>query len=471
MKFATFLIILPTFIFLSCRTAIKDSASVEKNIVPDKWNADLSDFVQKDIKNYWAYEFNATDLTELIKICNKNNPDLNSIYQRVVARGEDATMAGAKLLPHANANVSGSKTKRNLIGFNFPNSETSFTSNSFSSGINISWELDLWGKMKDIKQSAKKRFEADLLDYEAARLSLNGQVAKAWFNLLENSHQIQLVNKTIETYSQNLSFINNRYEKGLATALDQKLAEASFKSSQATLAQMRRFENDLTQTLNELIGSKPNKHYTISKLGPLPKLSMPPLPPTPAEVVNTRHDLLSAKLQIVASGLDLKVAEKNLLPSFTLTGSPGSRADNFEDLIDKKFRVWDISGGISQPLFQGGRLRAAVRKAVALQNAALLNFKSIALRSFYEVEKTLSADKYFSLEEKNLEEAAIALKKAADLSWDRYQSGIEGIFNTLDTRRRAFDAESRFLSVKKERILNRINLYIAIGMDAVAPEL
>jgi outer membrane protein, multidrug efflux system len=471
MKFATFLIILPAFIFLSCRTAIKDTASVEKNIVPDKWNADLSGFVQKDIKNYWAHEFNATGLIELIKLCNKNNPELNSMYQRVVAQGEHATMAGATLLPHANANVSGSKTKRNLIGFNFPNSETSFTSNSFSSGINISWELDLWGKMKDYKQSAKKRFEADLLDYEAARLSLNGQVAKAWFNLLENSHQIQLVNKTIETFSLNLSFINNRYEKGLATALEQKLAEASFKSAQATLAQMKRFENNLTQILQELIGSKPNESFTISTPASLPKLSMPPLPPTPSEVVNARHDLLSAKLQIVASGLDLKVAEKNLLPSFTLTGSPGSRSDNFEDLIDKKFRVWDISGGISQPLFQGGRLRAGVRKAQALQNAALLNFKSIALRSFYEVENTLSADKHFSLEENKLEEASNALKKAADLSWDRYQSGLEGIFNTLDTRRRAFDAESRFLSAKKERILNRINLYIAIGMNAVAPEL
>ena len=471
MKTTTFLILLPAFIFLSCRSTIKDSTSVEKKIVPDKWNADLSGFVQKDIKNYWAHEFNATDLIELIKLCNKNNPELNSMYQRVVARGEDATMAGAMLLPHANANVSGSKTKRNLIGFNFPNSETSFTSNSFSSGINISWELDLWGKMKDYKQSAKKRFEADLLDYEAARLSLNGQVAKAWFNLLENSHQIQLVNKTIETYSQNLSFINNRYEKGLATALEQKLAEASFKSSQATLAQMKRFENNLTQILQELIGSKPNESFTISTPASLPKLSMPPLPPTPSEVVNARHDLLSAKLQIVASGLDLKVAEKNLLPSFTLTGSPGSRSDNFEDLIDKKFRVWDISGGISQPLFQGGRLRAGVRKAKALQNAALLNFKSIALRSFYEVENTLSADKHFSSEENKLEEASNALKKAADLSWDRYQSGLEGIFNTLDTRRRAFDAESRFLSAKKERILNRINLYIAIGMNAVAPEL
>jgi outer membrane protein TolC len=88
-----------------------------------------------------------------------------------------------------------------------------------------------------------------------------------------------------------------------------------------------------------------------------------------------------------------------------------------------------------------------------------------------EVENTLSADKHFALEEKKLEEAYIALAKAADLSWDRYQRGLEGIFNTLETRRRAFDAESRFLSTQKERILNRINLYIAIGMDAVAPEL
>ena len=118
MKNSSFLIILPAFIFLSCRSTIKDSSSVENDIVPDNWNADLSGFIQKDIKNYWANEFNATDLTDLIKLCNKNNPELNSMYQRVVARGEDATMAGAMLLPNANANVSGSKTKRNLIGFN-----------------------------------------------------------------------------------------------------------------------------------------------------------------------------------------------------------------------------------------------------------------------------------------------------------------------------------------------------------------
>ena len=471
MKTSTFLILLSTFILISCRSTNKDATSFENDIIPSKWNADISDFKDKNLVKFWAYEFNATGLTELIKRSNTKNYELSSMYQKVVARGEDVTMSGAKIFPSANANVSGSKTKRNLIGFNFPNSETSFTSKSFNSGINISWEIDLWGKIKNQKDSAKKRFEASLLDYEAAKLSLNGQVAKAWFNLLENSQQIQLVEKTIDTYSKNLSFINNRFEKGLATALDQKLAEASFKSSQSTLAQRRRMQDKLSRTLKELTGLSLGEKINIDPSFPLPELTMPTLPPTPSEVVHARYDLLSAKHQITASGLDLKVAQKNLLPSFTLTGSPGSRSDNFEDLIDEKFQVWDISGGITQPLFQGGRLRAGVRKAIALQNAAILNFKSVALRSFYEIENTLSADKHLSTEEEKLGDASRALSNAADLTWDRYQNGLEGIFITLDTRRRAFEAQSRYVSAKKERILNRINLYIAIGMKAVAPEL
>jgi outer membrane protein TolC len=187
-------------------------------------------------------------------------------------------------------------------------------------------------------------------------------------------------------------------------------------------------------------------------------------------VVKSRHDLSAARLQVESSGLDLKVANKSLLPSLTLTGGPGSRSDNFEDLIDQKFRIWDISAAVSQPIFQGGRLRAGVRRAKALQKSAISNFKAVALRAFFEVEHTLSSDIHLAQEEKFLREASAVLSEAADLSWDRYQRGVEGIFNTLETRRRAFEAESRFLLIKKERILNRINLYLAIGIEAIAPE-
>ena len=470
MKLYYIYLFFPLFLSFSCRSTNKEISNMEKDLIPTQWRAELRGLESDDNTSYWTKAFDIPELTHLIATANTTNHELIAMYERVIARGEDATIAGAKLLPTANANVAGARNKRNLIGFNFPNSETSFTSSSFNSGINISWELDLWGKVKDSRNSAKRVFESSLSDYRAARLSLNGQVAKAWFNLVENSFQIQLIENTIETYSQNLSFINDRYQKGLATALEQKLAEASFRSSQATLAQRQRLGNNFAQTLQELIGQYPDGNFDINSTSTLPDLILPPLPPTPSKVVEARHDLSSARLKVESSGLDLKVANKSLLPSLTLTGGPGSRSDNFEDLIDQKFRIWDISAAVSQPIFQGGRLRAGVRKAKALQKSAISNFKAVALRAFYEVENTLSSDIHLAKEEKYLRQASAVLADAADLSWERYQRGVEGIFNTLETRRRSFEAESRFLLIKKERILNRINLYLAIGMEAIAPE-
>ena len=454
----------------SCRTKNIEISNSEKDLIPTQWSADLRSLSFDDNTTYWANTFNIPSLTRLIKTANVQNPKLIAMYERVIAKGEDATIAGARILPTANVNLIGVRNKRNLIGFNFPNSESSFTSNSFNSGINISWELDLWGKVKDSRNSAKRRFESSLSDYRAARLSLNGQVAKAWFNLVENSFQTRLLEKTIETYSKNLSFINDRYQKGLATALEQKLAEASFLSSQASLVQRQRLANNFSQSLQELIGQYPDGNFDLNSSSMLPALILPPLPPTPSDVVESRHDLTSALLKVKSSGLDLKVANKSLLPSLTLSGGPGSRSDNFEDLIDQKFRIWDISAAVSQPIFQGGRLRANVRKAKALQESAISDFKTVVLRAFSEVENTLSSDMYLAKEGDNLRKAATALTKAADLSWERYQRGVIDIFNTLDTRRRAFEAESRFLLLKKERILNRINLYLAIGMEAIEPE-
>ena len=107
----------------------------------------------------------------------------------------------------------------------------------------------------------------------------------------------------------------------------------------------------------------------------------------------------------------------------------------------------------------------------ALQNSALLDLKAVILRAFVEVENALSAEIHLANEETNLQRSSIAFANAAELSWRRYQRGVEGIFNALDTQRRSFEAESRYLQLKKERILNRINLYLAIGMEAIATEL
>lgn len=130
-----------------------------------------------------------------------------------------------------------------------------------------------------------------------------------------------------------------------------------------------------------------------------------------------------------------------------------------------------MSGAISQPIFQGGRLRAQVRKSEALRQAAIKDFKSVALQAFAEVENALSAERFMKAEEEHLEKAALAAENAAKLTWERYKRGVEGIFNTLEAQRRSFDAESRLLALKKERLLNRIDLYLALGMKAFSPQL
>ena len=123
-----------------------------------------------------------------------------------------------------------------------------------------------------------------------------------------------------------------------------------------------------------------------------------------------------------------------------------------------------------RPLFNGGRIRANIRRSEALRKAAEANYRAVALRAFTEAETLLANESFLHKEEDYLKNASMAAQTAAKTSWDRYQRGVQGIFDTLESQRRAFDAESRLLSSRKERIFNRINLFLALGTPALPTE-
>ena len=176
-----------------------------------------------------------------------------------------------------------------------------------------------------------------------------------------------------------------------------------------------------------------------------------------------RPDLLAAEKRAKASGLDLAVARKNFFPSLILTGGPGSRSDEFENLLDNNFRTWGINGSLNLPIFNGGRLRAAHRQAKAMQAAAWADYRVCALNAFVEVENILAAEIRLAKEEKLLQQAADSAEEAARISWERYQRGVEAIFNALENQRRAFDARSQAYAIQKSRIHNRVDLHLALG--------
>lgn len=467
MKYLNLIIFFSLLLSFGCSNYKFASNPTLKKVIPEQWDSENGNTGEDRINHFWLQEFNDPWLNQTVRSAWRDNPNIAMMAERVIAFGEDAVIAGATLFPNVQTEIIAARSKRNLVGF-IPDNDTSFTSNSFNSGVNITWEIDLWGKIRDQKKAISKKFLGFTAEFEAARLSLAGQVAKNWFELVENGLQIKLVEETVRTYQKNRDFVSNRFEKGLATAFDDQLSELSHSSALATLHQRQRVMKNKVRSFHLLLGQ-----YAAGELdrnlssAELPKVESMVLPSTPAKVLENRPDLQAARLQLEASGIELVVARKGFLPSIAILGGPGSRSGKFEDLLDQRFRTWDLAGSLSQPIFQGGRLRAQTRKAKALQNAAFAEYRKTALEAFGEVESLLSSEKYLLQEEIQLQRATKAAFAAAAISWERYQNGVEGIFDALETQRRSFEAESRLLSIKKERILNRINLHLALGQPAL----
>ena len=437
---------------------------------PANWESNLSTTDPNLSTEGWASELGGEHLHSLIEQAWAGNPSLAALSERVIAQGEQATILGARLLPGAELELTGSRFKRNGIGFSdFPGSKSSFTGNSFTSGLNISWELDLWGKLADSRDSAKKLFEAGNLELQGAQISLAGQVAKIWYEVLEGTEQVALARKSAASFAKNQIFVEERFEKGLANALDQSLAQAGTASAKAKCLALEGQLDAGKRRLNVLLGKYPSSSLDQNltrKLSPLPALTLSI--PSPVQTLAERPDLLALEKKAVSSGLDLAVARKNFFPSLSLSGGPGSRSDEFENLLDNNFRTWGINGSFAQPIFNGGRLRAAHRQSKALQQAAWADYRNGALNAFIEVENLLASELRLAEEESLIEQAARAAEEAARLSWERYQRGVEAIFNALENQRRAFDARSRAYLIRKQRLHNRIDLHLALGQPPLS---
>jgi len=429
---------------------------------PKSWSTPTAVHIDANV-TYWTKSFGDANLTALVREAWTSSPDLSGTARMVEMAREQAVMAGADRLPQAGLGLSGTRSKRNLVGFLPEN--VSFTSENYGLNMNVSWELDLWGKLSDSREVAETSLEASVEDYRAARLSLAGQVAKAWYSAIEGRRQVELAYETEQSHAKNASYIAKRFERGLANALDHNLAQATLASTRASQVRKKRQLDLATRTLQTLLGRHPDGNETLPLDLPEPRKA-PPISP-PVQTLEQRPDLRAKRLRMKAAGLEKKIARKNLLPSLSLTGGPGSRSQEFNDLLDQQFRIWSITGNLMQPIFQGGRLRANVRRTEAVRLASIDSYKAAALKAFREVETTLASESLLKEEEFRLKEAAKAALTAADLSWERYQRGLEGIFSTLESRRQAFEAESHLLALRRERLLNRIDLHLALGDEAL----
>jgi multidrug efflux system outer membrane protein len=442
--------------------------------VPETWTANSNALDDTDsipvepwLASFWR-ELGDPELDRVIARALERNHDLRAASERILGAAAEARIAGADSLPQVNAAFDAGRSQRNFIGLPIPGSNGVLSTRSTSTGLalGLSWELDVWGRIRAGQSAALASLEAVAADAAAARLSLIGQTAKLWFALIEVRRQVALSESTLANFRATHETIRSRYERGLRPPTDVRLSLSSIATAEALLAAYREVEDRLLRELDVLLGDYPDARRGISSTE-LPAPSAEPPRILPADVVRRRPDLAAAERRLAAAGLRVREAWRSLLPRISLSASGGTSSDDIGDLLDASFGVWSIAGNAAQPIIQGGRLLARIDATESAERELVLRYSRTALAAFREVETALAANGHLSSREAALAVAAREATAARELAEDRYARGLEDVLTLLDAQRRAFESESQRLGARRERIENRIDLYLALGGDAI----
>ena len=338
-----------------------------------------------------------------------------------------------------------------------------FYINNYSLGAQIRWELDLWGRLTDETRAAYKDANAAYADLAAAHLSLSGRVSQAWFSLIEARQQRELAERDTQARESNLRVTERRYERGVASSLDVRLSRSALGSSQANLALRERLEQEASRALEVLLGRYPAAELEAAE-------SLPVLPAlagagAPSDLLARRPDLLASEARMNASGLRARAVRKQMLPQITLTSQINTSGPVIADLIDPERLAGNLVGGLLQPIFQGGRLRANSKRARAAAQTAVFNYAQTVLMAYQEAENALAAEELLASREDALRMAYEEAAAAEELTERRYASGAATIFNLLDAQTRRISSESQYIQAQQQRVSNRVQLYLAIGGD------
>ncbi len=416
------------------------------------------------IEDSWWKTLGEPELEAIILEAIDNNRDLRAAAARLNTALIQAQIAGAGRVPTAGFTFNGNRRRQNFIGFPIPGSEDRVLSTTFGTlgaSFDVNWEADLWGRISSTETEAQVLAQAQQADLAAAQLSIAGQTAKSWFASAEAQLQLELARETVGSYQKSTRWIRNRFEAGLRPALDLRLILSDLSTAEALISQRKEQYERTIRQIEVLAGRYPAGRLSGSNR--LPRLTAPVPAGLPSELLDRRPDLISARKRLLASDHRVAQSQTALYPRLSLTSTGGTSSRSLLDLVDGDFTVWSLLAGLTQPLFQGGRLRRQVETNESVSQEALESYAGTVLRAFAEVETALAAEGELKQQLDNLEESASQARAALSLAQDRYRRGLADVLQVLITQRRVFTSQSQVLALRRSLLDNRINLHLALG--------
>ncbi|MCB1126024.1 MAG: efflux transporter outer membrane subunit [Verrucomicrobiae bacterium] len=393
----------------------------------------------------------------------RENHNLKQALARVDAAVAQARIAGADLQPQVGFNFDAAKRQQVFVGLPIPGGPSALTSKSTSYGasLNLTWELDVWGRIRAGQSAALANVQASESDYLGAMESLAAQTVRAWVGAIAAEHQLRLAHATEESFRLTAEQLGERYRRGLRSALDYRFAMNNHAAAKALVSLRDRERQAAVRQLEILLGRYPAGSADTGDALPLLVGEVPA--GLPSELLERRPDLAASERRLAASLARVKEAKRALLPRISLTAGGGRTSAELADLLDASYNMWNLAANLAQPVFQGGRLRANVKLTEAQAREALEAYHGVVLRAFGEVEIALSSESQLREREDALAEAAVQSSEALRLAEERYFAGLIEFVTLMEAQRGAFNAETELIRVRQQRLDNRIDLFLALG--------
>lgn len=424
---------------------------------PGNWSA-ASNGTEKQISTGWLADFHDKQLEQLVREAIAHNQDLKAASARLSRIRENTLVARAALLPSASIAAGGSVSDG-------PESDRR---QSHTLAFSTTWEADLWGRLRDLTRAAQAEERAALEDFRGARLSIAANTAKAWCTLITAEQQVALSREILASFETNLRIIERNYKGTGEGALDIQFSRTNVSSAKRSLEASLLERDEAARSLELLLG-----RYPAASLRPqqsLPRLS-PSIPAgLPADLLDRRPDLAAQRARLFAAARRADASRKALLPTFALTAAGSTSTTRLAQMLDVDTLIASLAGRITQPITEGGALSAEARAALAQNQQELHQYAQAALLAFREVESALAIERSLSAQEQFLSNELQQAALAERLAQRDYTEGINpNILSVLEAQRRANNARAGMLRLKNNRLLNRIDLHLALGGDFDTP--
>ncbi|SIT49993.1 Outer membrane protein OprM [Paraburkholderia piptadeniae] len=407
----------------------------------------------------WRDFFVDQRLQQLIDIALKNNRDLRVSVLNIEASRAQYQIARAALMPTIDAVASQTKqrTPKDLSFFGRT------ISNQYSVGLNASWEIDFFGRIRSLKDQALAKYLATAQARKAAEIALVASVADQYLTVLAFDDSLRVTQDTLKTAQESYRITKLQYDTGTGSELDLRQAETVVEQANANLQSQARLRAQAENALVLLIG-EPLPTDMPSGLALNDQDLLTDIPAgLPSDLLTRRPDIMEAEQNLLAANANIGAARAAFFPRVSLTGSFGTLSPTLGGLFKPGSAAWSFAPQITLPIFEGGQNRANLDLANVEKNIQIAQYEKTIQTAFREVADGLAARGTYDQQIKALERDTFAEQRRLDLSDLRYRNGVDSYLAVLTAQTALYDAQQLLITARTQRLTNLVDLYKALG--------